>query len=142
LSGGAQYVGEFRGGEMNGQGTLTSPDGTYQQGEFRKGTPYKASGTWIAPDGTIEVGSWNRDGTRSGGTITWKDGRRYRGDWKLVENAAELPDGPGEMRWPDGRKYAGRFRDGIMEGMGTMTYPNGKVENGFWMHDRFLGGAQ
>jgi hypothetical protein len=96
----------------------------------------------VAPDGTIEKGTWNRDGTRSGGTITWKDGREYKGDWEPVDNGVELPDGTGTMTWPDGRKYVGEFRHGEMDGTGTMTYPGGKLESGLWKHGKFTGAAQ
>ncbi|HUJ71715.1 MAG TPA: hypothetical protein VLZ30_05690, partial [Verrucomicrobiae bacterium] len=109
-----------------------------QWGVWHDGNAYKLSGTWVAPDGTTEVGTWNLDGTPSGGTITWKDGRQYKGDWKLVEGAAELPDGMGEMNWPDGRKYVGQFHNGTMDGPGKMTFPDGNVQEGNWKQGRFL----
>jgi hypothetical protein len=93
----------------------------------------------VAPDGTKEVGTWNRDGTKCGGTITWKDGREYKGDWKITEGAPELPDGVGAMSWPDGRKYTGEFHDGNMDGTGKMTYPDGKIEDGLWKQGTFTG---
>lgn len=142
LPDGMTYEGEMSEGKPNGQGTITAPNGTHQQGEWRDGSVYRLSGTWVAPDGTIEVGTWNRDGTPCGGTITWTDGRKYKGDWKVVEGALELPDGRGEMRWPDGRIYVGRFRDGTMEGMGKMTYPNGKIELGVWKQGKFVEAVQ
>jgi hypothetical protein len=88
------------------------------------------------------VGTWNLDGTKSGGTITWKDGQEYKGDWKIVDGADELPDGMGVMTWPDGRKYVGQFRNGTMDGTGKMTYPNGKVEEGVWKQDEFVGAGK
>ncbi|KJR41606.1 hypothetical protein MCHI_002381, partial [Candidatus Magnetoovum chiemensis] len=36
---GATYVGEFKDGLMNGQGTLTFPDGEKYVGEFKDGKP-------------------------------------------------------------------------------------------------------
>jgi len=66
----------------------------------------------IYPDGTKEVGTWNHDGIKSGGTITWKDGRQYVGDWKIVEGASDLPDGHGKMTYPDGRVEDGLWKDG------------------------------
>jgi hypothetical protein len=70
----------------------------------------------VDSDGTKEVGTWNHDGTRSGGTITWNDGREYKGDWKVMNAFAELPDGQGKM-----------------------TYPDGKVEEGIWKDGKFIG---
>ena len=38
------------------------------------------------------------------GIITWKDGRRYEGDW--------LPNGHGKMTYPDGHVEEGLWKDG------------------------------
>lgn len=139
---GATYTGEVSDGKPNGQGTLTDPHGTNQQGEWHDGQPYRVSGTWVAPDGTREVGTWNHDGAGSGGTITWKDGREYKGDWKIVDGAPEVPDGVGAMSWPDGRKYVGEFREGKMNGTGKLTYPDGRVEDGSWKQSKFTGATK
>ena len=122
-----------------GQGTLIQPTGTILQGEWRNGNPSKLSGTSIFADGTREVGTWNYVDSKGDGKITWPDGRVYKGPWKFLEGFPDLPDGQGEMTWPDGRKYVGQFRDGKMNGVGKMTYPNAKVEDGSWQEDRFLG---
>jgi hypothetical protein len=87
------------------------------------------------------VGTWNLDGTKSGGTITWKDGREYKGDWIVAEHGSEAPDGMGTMTWPDGRQYVGQFRYGKMDGTGKMTYPSGTVQDGLWKEDHFAGAA-
>lgn len=139
LPGGLAYEGDVRDGQPNGQGTMTSPYGTHQWGEFRNGLSYKLTGTWVGADGTREEGTWNLDGTRCGGTIMWQDGRVYKGDWKLVNGAPEQADGNGTMTWPDGRVYVGQFRDGKMDGPGKMTHPSGRVEEGLWKQDQFVG---
>jgi hypothetical protein len=142
LPDGSIYEGEVIEGQPSGRGAITHWNGTHQQGEYRAGKMYRVSGTWIASDGTKEVGTWNFDGDKSGGTITWKDGRVYKGDWKIVENLPELPDGMGTMTWPDGRKYVGQFRNGTMEGTGKMTYPDGKITEGVWKRGEFVGAAK
>ena len=59
---GSAYVGEFKDGKKNGQGTFT----------FGKGK-------W---DGDKYVGEW-KNGKQNGlGTYTWSDGRKYVGEWK------------------------------------------------------------
>jgi hypothetical protein len=138
---GATYVGEFRNNQLNGQGTLTLPGGSVQHGEWRDGEAYRVSGIDISPDGTKEVGTWNYDGTKCGGTITWKDSREYKGDWKIVDGGTDLPDGNGSMKYPDGRKYVGQFHDGKMSGAGKMTYPDGRIENGLWKDGKFVGAS-
>jgi hypothetical protein len=141
LPGGMAYEGEARDGKPDGQGTMTGSNGTHQWGEFRDGLSYKLTGTWVAADGTREDGSWNLDGTRSGGTIKWRDGRVYKGDWRLESRAPERPDGAGTMTWPDGRVYVGQFSDGKMDGPGRLTYPDGKVKEGFWKQGEFVNPA-
>jgi len=139
---GTVYEGEMKDGKPNGLGTVTDAKGTFQKGEWRDSRPYRVSGTWVEADGTKEVGTWNYDGTTSGGTIWWNDGRIYKGEWEPVHGQTDLPDGMGAMTWPDGRQYAGRFRDGKMDGVGKMTYADGKVADGTWKQDAFQGPAK
>lgn len=52
---GGKYVGEFEDGKYSGQGTWTSPDGAKYVGEFKDGKR-NGQGTWTSPDGhTSEV---------------------------------------------------------------------------------------
>jgi hypothetical protein len=135
---GTTYVGEYRNKQPNGMGIMTDTRGRDQKGEWRNGIEYRVGGTWVGPDGTIEVGSWNRDGSPSTGTIWYKDGRIYKGTWKLAVGTPEIPDGMGTMTWPDGRQYVGQFHDGQMDGTGKMTYPDGKIEDGKWAQGKFV----
>jgi hypothetical protein len=41
------------------------------------------------------------------GIYTWKDGRKYEGEYKN-----DKKDGYGEYTWIDGRKYAGQWKNG------------------------------
>jgi hypothetical protein len=142
LPNGTVFVGEVTGGVPDGHGVLTKPDGTNQEGEWRHGNAYRLSGTWVGADGTKEIGTWNYDGTACGGTILWKDGRVYKGDWRVEVEATDLPDGAGTMTWPDGRTYTGHFLDGQMDGAGKMSYPDGRIEEGTWMQGKFMGAVQ
>ena len=136
---GSVYEGHVLDGVLDGEGTFSQPNGTIMHGEWRAGKMYKISGTSIFPDGTKEVGNWNVDGSPSGGTITWPDGRQYKGPWKILEGETDLPEGSGEMTWPDGRKYIGQFHDGQMDGPGKMAFPDGKVQDGIWKAGQFTG---
>jgi hypothetical protein len=139
LGDGTTFVGEITRGIPDGHGVQTQLNGSRQEGEWRHGKPYRISGTWVGPDGTKEIGTWNYDDTSSNGSIFWKDGRVYKGDWRVIEGAPEEPEGVGMMTWPDGRTYTGHFLDGKMDGQGKMTYPDGKIEDGSWMQDKFVG---
>jgi hypothetical protein len=137
---GTIYEGEMTDdGKPNGMGHVAGLNGTDQRGEWRNGQPYRIAGTWIAPDGTKEVGTWNMDGTPSGGTITWADGKKYVGDWRIaLGDEVDSPHGMGVMTWTDGRTYTGEFHNGEVDGYGKMTWPDGKVEDGAFQQGKFI----
>jgi hypothetical protein len=138
MADGTTFVGEIDNQRMDGWGIATQPTGTRQEGEWRRGEPYRVTGVYVTPDGAIEIGSWNHAGVYSGGSIDWKDGHTYKGEWKVVYGAADLPDGVGTMTWPDGRTYKGHFLEGRMDGSGRMSYPDGRIEQGIWMQGKFM----
>jgi len=51
------YAECIKGNCVNGQGTLTSPDGFKYVGEWKYGKPH-GQGTLISPKGTSETGIW------------------------------------------------------------------------------------
>jgi len=124
-------------GKVIGKEVRTNTRGTKVESEVRNGKSY-SSGVEVWPDGTKFEGIWDHGG-KSGGTISYTDGRLYKGDWKIVIGEFDLPDGDGTMKWGDGRQYVGEFRDGKMHGLGKMTYPDGKIEEGVWKQDEFTG---
>jgi len=60
LSDGGKYVGEFKNGKPNGQGTMTLPDGTKYIGEWKHGKP-NGQGTEITNDESKFVGEFKDD---------------------------------------------------------------------------------
>jgi len=86
------YVGGFKVGRPNGQGTLILPDGDKYEGEFK-------------------------DGERTGqGKFNWSDGDKYVGEFKDGKQ-----DGQGTYTHSDGRKYVGEWKDGYRTGQGTFS---------------------
>ncbi|MBT7013512.1 MAG: hypothetical protein HN962_01035 [Actinobacteria bacterium] len=105
---GAKYVGEWKNGKRNGQGTFTFPDGEKYVGEFK-------------------------DGKRNGqGTYTFPDGKKYVGEFKDGEY-----NGQGTFTFPDGKKYVGEFKDGNINGKGVLFKVNGEIQSGTWVNDTF-----
>jgi hypothetical protein len=101
----------------DGKGHILGQNGTDQRGVWRYGKPYRVTGTWYAVDGTKEVGTWNGDGTPSGGTITWTNGWKYVGNWILtVGDAPDVPHGTGAMTSPDGTVQDGLWKQGAFIG--------------------------
>ena len=83
---GSSYVGVFKDGERNGQGTYT-----YGKGEW---------------EGDKYVGDW-KDGKQNGqGSYTWSNGEKYIGEFKDGKF-----HGQGTKTWSDGM-YVGKYRDG------------------------------
>ena len=58
---------------------------------------------------------------------SFSDGKKYEGKYK-----EGLFEGQGTMTWSDGRQYVGEWSDGLINGQGTYTWPDGTVEKGIW----------
>lgn len=43
------------------------------------------------------------------------------------------------MEWTDGSTYEGEWKKGIQHGWGTMSFPNGKVKEGYFEDNMFRG---
>jgi hypothetical protein len=112
LSSGAEYVGEWRDGQANGQGTFMWPDGRKYVGEFRD-SKYNGQGTYTWPDGGKYVGEF-RDSRRSGHGI---------------------------QTYPSGAKYVGEWGDGQANGQGIEYGADGRVlQSGIWENGVFISG--
>jgi hypothetical protein len=115
-----KYVGEFKNGQPNGQGTFVSPDGQDKYVGGFKDFHFHGKGTRTLAIGHTYVGQF-KDGRMSGqGTYTYANGNKYVGEFK-----DDKANGQGTFVKPDGTKYVGRHEDGRLHGRGTKTYPNG-----------------
>lgn len=130
---GGKYVGEFKDGKFNGQGTLTWPDGTNYVGSF-KDSKFSGQGTYILANGQKYVGEFRDNKFNGQGTLTWHDGDKYVGKFR-----DDKPNGQGAYTWPDGRKNVGEYRDGRRNGQGTLTWPDGAKYVGEFKDDKFNG---
>jgi len=73
------------------------------------------------------------------GNMTWKDGRKYEGDYQNDKR-----HGQGIYTWPDGRKYRGPWLNGKQHGEGEYILPNGKTRRGLWnngQRDKWIDGG-
>jgi len=123
---GDKYVGEWKKGKSNGQGTYTSAtgpnDGDKYEGEWKGGKP-NGQGTYTYA---------NSD------KITFVDGTKYVGEWKNGK-----PNGQGTYNYGvgpnDGDKYVGEWKDGSKHGQGSYTYANGDNYVGKFSNDKKWG---
>ena len=109
-SNGAKYVGQFKDGLRNGQGTLTHASGAKYVGQFKDG-------------------SFNGQGT-----YTFANGDKYVGQFK--DNKY---DGFGTFTFANGDKYVGQYKDDKYDGFGTFYNANGSIfQQGLWSNNNFV----
>jgi len=71
---------------------------------------------------------------RTSSGIKWKDfGDKDTHPMYVGEVENGIPNGQGVFTYPDGRKYVGEFRKGIQRGQGTNTFINGWNGIGEWI---------
>ncbi len=68
------------------------------------------------------------------GIFTWKDKRKYSGEYKN-----NLKHGKGTMSWTNGRKYQGNWSYGKQHGAGHYTSKRGETITGQWENGVLIG---
>jgi len=129
LYNGDTYNGDLRDCLPNGEGEYNSCDGIYV-GSFVDGIR-SGIGTLKYKDGNKFTGEWEED-VRRKGTMTYKDGPRvsYEGAYK-----EDKEDGKGKLEFRSGDRYEGLFEEGRMHGRGVYTHDKGDVYNGEFRND-------
>jgi len=127
---GSQYLGEFKEGLFDGQGTLTWPTGRKYVGEFKDGIG-TGQGMETFPDGSKYVGMFAKGNPNGRGELTLLDGTKYVGEFKDGKS-----NGRGILTSTDGTHYEGDFRSGVGTGQGTETFPDGSKYVGEFMNGK------
>jgi hypothetical protein len=110
------YVGEFRNGGFNGQGTLTYANGQKYVGEFRD-NKFNGQGTATHPDGTKYVGGF-RDGKFDGqGTLT------FPGENTSVNSETTSPKGKALLRIQMEENSSVNFATARLTGRALLRFP-------------------
>lgn len=131
LSGEVEFVGWFREGRRDGNGTSFWSNGcTKYSGEWRNDL-YEGNGELYRNDGGLKYhGEW-RNGERDGqGKYYLRDGTLlYQGDWNHGK-----AHGMGQQYFKDGRiRYQGGFRDNDYHGVGVRYDRAGRIRHrGLW----------
>ena len=155
---GDKYVGEFRNGNFNRQGTYVWANGDEYVGEWRNGKPRGQGTINFAKSGDKYVGEW-RNGKKHGqGTFYFaKSGNKYVGEFRNRKkhgqgtytyaksgdtHAGEYKNGKkhGQGTYTyakSGDKYVGEYRNGKRHGPGTYKFANGRVTEGMWKNGKF-----
>lgn len=116
----------------NGNGTITYPSGRAYVGDFKDGKK-EGNGTFTH-NGYMYIGEWKNDVPHGKGNLTYPDGVIYLGDFK-----DGIPEGKGEVTLPEGVKYAGDVKNGKRHGYGVEIDANGEKKEGYWENNIFIG---
>ena len=114
---GNQAKGSFQNLQLGGEGRLTMPDGATFQGQFHNGQP-NGWGKKTLSNGDEFEGEFVNGNLPKGTATSKRLGVRYDGylqDWK--------PNGKGIWR-QNGHIADGQFKDGYLDGQGTLTFPD------------------
>jgi len=121
-----KYAGEWRDGEMNGQGSLAYPGGAQYVGQW-KANFMDGLGQFIDPSGWQYVGEWRGGAVEGDGILTHPDGWKYAGQWHDGKR-----NGQGKVVCSDGWEYVGGWSNGWMQGEGRLTLPKVGAYVGEW----------
>ena len=134
------YVGEFKDGKRNGQGTYTWANDPYKGdkyvGEFKDGKKNgQGTYTWANDPykGDKYVGEYKDDKRNGQGTETYASGQKYVGEFKDGKK-----NGQGTNTWPTGQKYVGDYKDNKYHGRGIYYLPDGRKLDGYFKDDRYI----
>ena len=123
---GGKYVGAFKDGLWDGQGTYTFDEGSVGRiyvGAFKE-DKFNGQGTFTFGDGRKYVGAFKDNDLNGQGTLTYSDGRKYVGEFKDGKR-----NGHGAYTYHDGLKYVGEFKNDKLNGQGTEYASNGSIIN-------------
>ena len=117
--------------ETSGTYTVTYPNGTIAKEDL--GGPL----TITMPSGHIYIGAFRVFALAEGGsTMMLPEKEDASSD---LCDGLPLPHGMGEMKYimPKGiaMNYKGGFKEGLKDGKGSMTYPDGQKDEGSWRKD-------
>ena len=128
-----KYIGQFKDGFFNGQGTVIFNDGESYTGEFSNDA-FNGYGTYIFLNGDTYVGDF-LDGEFSGyGFHSFSNGETYEGSYLNNQR-----NGFGNYKFNDGQEYIGEFKNDNYHGFGTLFLNNGDVYEGEFKNGLFDG---
>jgi len=108
-------------------------DGVYSGGRNAAGQ-YEGWGSMSWPDGSSYEGNFKNGKFEGNGSMIWADNDTYEGQF-----VAGKKEGHGTYRWADGDVYTGMWSAGSRMGAGTFSYSDGRIELGRYRGDSDVG---
>jgi hypothetical protein len=130
---GNHFIGRFKNGNREGQGTMMFKDGGRYVGHFKHGF-WDGYGVMTYASGTIHDGNWKAGFSEGEGYIKYADGAKFEGQFKAGKR-----HGTGIVISPYGDRYDGDWKDDLYDGTGTMTYAVGGSYKGEWKAGKYEG---
>ena len=125
---GYEYTGcyDYNEGGFVGQCTAVYPDGSKYVGHFKRGSP-DGDGT-LTFKGEVQKGQWLASKRHGLFNSVFVNGNTYVGEYKH-----DKMEGHGKYVWSSGGCYEGQFVKGKPQGKGTYKYANGSIYKGEWV---------
>ncbi len=131
-SGGRFYDGDWHVGHWHGYGVIRDVDGSIYEGQVVNDLK-EGIGTMQFKDGRIFQGEFRQDAA-SEGTMSYIDGAQYEGELHHGNR-----HGFGIYRFSDGSYYEGESIMNLFEGKGKMTWSDGGWYQGDWSRGEIHG---
>lgn len=130
-----KYAGQWRRGEMHGQGVFSMGDGSLYEGEFRNGE-IEGIGLRRWPSGDSYSGQFRQGEMHGEGVfLSSSTGERYEGQWQSNQRV-----GHGELVYGNENVYNGEFANHKQHGRGKMVFADSMDSyNGEWRSGAMCG---
>ena len=129
------FRGEIRGGQPNGNGTISYDTGMFVEGEFKDGEIVEGKITY--QDKSTYEGEFFRYKKHGYGVEKYADGARYEGQFLNNER-----QGYGKIFYNDGSVAEGNFINGVMEGQGKYSFSNDSIYIGEFTKGNITGAGK
>ena len=130
------YTGEFKFGEMDGEGEFEGPGGRFL-GTWRQ-NQREGPGILYYPNGDRYEGLFQAHRQHDpNGTLHCANGDVFEGNWERG-----VRSGSGRMTYSTGDVYEGSWAEDARGGDGTLTYASGMTWSGTWEGGEFAGKAR
>ena len=145
---GSMYEGQFKEDKKHGEGTFRWKNGAQRSGEFKNSTLWNISEfdkkgeiikKWVNGVKVVDKKKENILFLRnSNGQWIWDKKGDEMIDGKYVGsiNKNGIPNGAGVITFPDGKKYEGEWKNSKKHGKGTFTFPDGGKLVGIFKEDK------